>query len=67
MRLAYREDGEADHLVNPTTALRLLGVSNHETIWDDATDTHSVLGWSDSQVVVAFRYCLTLQYCRRQG
>lgn len=26
-----------------------------ETIWDDTTDTHAVLGWNKTQVVVAFR------------
>lgn len=30
-------------------------VCSTEMIWDDTTDTHAVLGWNSTQVVVAFR------------
>jgi hypothetical protein len=42
--------------INAPAAMRLFGVTHFETIWDDTTDTHCVLGWSDTQVVVAFRW-----------
>ena len=48
--------------INAPDAMRLAGVSHFETIWDDTTDTHCVLGWSETQVVVAFRWVLHV-YC----
>ena len=29
--------------------------AEYETLWDDGTDTHALLGWSDSDVVLSFR------------
>jgi hypothetical protein len=57
MRLSYREEAEVmgHPFINAPAAMRLFGVSHFETIWDDTTDTHCVLGWSDTQAVVAFR------------
>ena len=59
MRLAYQQEGkegvEAHQFVNSTIALPLYHLDQWETIWDDTTDTHCVLGWSATQVVLSFR------------
>ena len=60
MRLSYREEEEVmgHPFINAPAAMRLFGVTHFETIWDDTTDTHCVLGWSETQVVLAFRWAL---------
>ena len=59
MRLAYQQEGkegaEAHQFVNSTIALPLYNLDEWETIWDGTTDTHCVLGWSATQVVLTFR------------
>ena len=57
-RLAYQQEaaGTAHKYVNSATGLPLFGLEHFESVWDDTTDTHCVLGWSGSQVVVAFRW-----------
>lgn len=62
VRLAYRQEQALDgEFVNAATALPLFGLDQHVTVWDDKTDTHCVLGWSASQVVLAFRGTASLQ------
>lgn len=62
MRLAYRHSDALTNLyVNAHTGLRLFSVDHFETIWDDTTDTHAVLGWNKTQVVVAFRGTKSIQ------
>ncbi|PSC69058.1 alpha beta-hydrolase isoform B [Micractinium conductrix] len=61
-RLAYREEDALTHpFVNARSALPLFALRHFETTWDEGTDTHAVLGWSGTQVVVAFRGTQTLQ------
>lgn len=56
-RLAYREEDALTHpFVNARSALPLFALRHFETTWDEGTDTHAVLGWSGTQVVVAFRW-----------
>ncbi|PRW55924.1 alpha beta-hydrolase [Chlorella sorokiniana] len=62
MRLAYREDDVLDHkFVNAAGGLELFDLQHFETIWDESTDTHCVVGWSDTTCVVAFRGTQTMQ------
>jgi hypothetical protein len=61
-RLAYRKDKQLDYeYINAATALRLFDLQHTTTVWDDATDTHVVLGWSGSAAVLAFRGTASLQ------
>lgn len=61
-RLAYRKEDDLDYeFINVDAAKRLFNLDQHAMVWDDETDTHVVLGWSDSQVVLAFRGTASLQ------
>lgn len=63
-RLAYRKEDDLDYeFINVDAAKRLFNLDQHAMVWDDETDTHVVLGWSDSQVVLAFRGTASLQVC----
>jgi hypothetical protein len=56
-RLAYRNDEALDYKwINGTEAKRLFNLQHVEALWDTDTDTHCVIGWSDTQAVVAFRW-----------
>jgi hypothetical protein len=41
--------------VNAGIAMQMFDLEQHETIWDELTDTHCVIGWSSSRLVLAFR------------
>ncbi|PRW44314.1 alpha beta-hydrolase isoform B [Chlorella sorokiniana] len=63
-RLAYQEEDELDNeYVSVKSALALFGLQEWEEIWDPASDTHAVLGWSAAQrtAVLAFRGTASLQ------
>ena len=56
-RLAYRNDKALDYkYLNAATACRLFDLDQHCTVCVDRTDTHCVLGWSSTRVVLAFRW-----------
>lgn len=54
------EQQRGSRFVNAGIAMQLFDLEQHETIWDELTDTHCVIGWSSSRLVLAFR-------CRGQG
>ncbi|KAL4440742.1 hypothetical protein ABPG77_000451 [Micractinium sp. CCAP 211/92] len=61
-RLAYRtEEHLDDEHVNAAHALSLCDLDQWDSVWDDTTDTHCVIGWSNSQAVVAFRGTASLE------
>ncbi|KAL4859424.1 L-2-hydroxyglutarate dehydrogenase [Chlorella vulgaris] len=61
-RLAYRNDEALDYKwINGTEAKRLFNLQHVEALWDTDTDTHCVIGWSDTQAVVAFRGTSSMQ------
>ncbi|KAL4457464.1 hypothetical protein ABPG75_012329 [Micractinium tetrahymenae] len=61
-RLAYRTEERLDNEhVNAAHALSLFDLDKWDSVWDDTTDTHCVIGWSNSQAVVAFRGTASLE------
>ncbi|KAL4452204.1 hypothetical protein ABPG75_007866 [Micractinium tetrahymenae] len=54
-RLAYRDPAGSDKYVNAATALPLFDLEHWEKIEDTDTDTHCIIGWSDSCAVLCFR------------
>ena len=49
------EQQRGSRFVNAGIAMPLFDLDQHETIWDELTDTHCVIGWSSSSLVLAFR------------
>ncbi|KAL4441188.1 hypothetical protein ABPG77_011425, partial [Micractinium sp. CCAP 211/92] len=53
-RLAYRDPAGDDKYVNTAHRLPLFDLRHWEKVEDPETDTHCIIGWSDSRAVLCF-------------